>query len=171
MFSGSMFAFRDGIPTGARTHILQGAAGLQLAGSFFAPAPPDVDVHIIGWWCRHRLQFVFEKCIWKEGRTSNKICHEKATLPETNIAPENGWLKYYPFGIAYFQGRTVSFRECKTRNINCNFCEKSLPSSTGASASKAPISSSTPCFELLCTTKSWARQSLTKKVQQKKECK
>ena len=26
------------------------------------------------------------------------------TLPETNIAPENGWLEYYfPFGMAYFQ--------------------------------------------------------------------
>ncbi len=25
--------------------------------------------------------------------------------PETNIAPENGWLEYYfPFGMAYFQG-------------------------------------------------------------------
>ena len=34
------------------------------------------------------------------------------TLPETNIAPENGWLEdYFPFGKAYFQGRTVSFRE------------------------------------------------------------
>ena len=26
------------------------------------------------------------------------------TLPETNMAPENGWLEYYlPFGMAYFQ--------------------------------------------------------------------
>ena len=26
------------------------------------------------------------------------------TLPETNIAPENGWLEYYfPFGMANFQ--------------------------------------------------------------------
>ena len=33
-------------------------------------------------------------------------------LPETNIAPKNGWLEYYfPIGMAYFQGRTVSFRE------------------------------------------------------------
>ncbi len=31
--------------------------------------------------------------------------------PETKIAPENGWLEYWcPFGMAYFQGRTVSFR-------------------------------------------------------------
>jgi len=37
------------------------------------------------------------------------------TLPETSMAPENGWLEYsFPFGIAYFQGRTVSFRECKS---------------------------------------------------------
>ena len=29
----------------------------------------------------------------------------KTTLPETNIAPENGWLEYYfPIGEAYFQG-------------------------------------------------------------------
>ena len=34
------------------------------------------------------------------------------TLPETNVAPENGWLEdYFPIGEAYFQGRTVSFRE------------------------------------------------------------
>ena len=27
------------------------------------------------------------------------------TLPETNIAPKNGWLEYYfPIGKAYFQG-------------------------------------------------------------------
>ncbi len=37
-------------------------------------------------------------------------------LPETNseFAPENGWLEYDPFLLgqtAYFQGRTVSFRE------------------------------------------------------------
>ena len=34
------------------------------------------------------------------------------TLPETNIAPENGWLEdEFPFGMAQFQWRTVSFRE------------------------------------------------------------
>ncbi len=33
------------------------------------------------------------------------------TLPETNLAPENGWLEdEFPFGKAYFQGY-VSFRE------------------------------------------------------------
>ena len=27
------------------------------------------------------------------------------TLPETNVAPENGWLEdYFPVGEAYFQG-------------------------------------------------------------------
>ena len=37
------------------------------------------------------------------------------TLPETNKkAPENGWLEYYfPIGMAYFQVRTVGFREGK----------------------------------------------------------
>ena len=34
------------------------------------------------------------------------------TLPETNISPENGWLEYqFPLEMAYFQGRTVSFRK------------------------------------------------------------
>ena len=49
---------------------------------------------------------------WKEsGKASIKFL--SVTLPETNIAPENGWLEYsFPFGMAYFQGRTVSFREC-----------------------------------------------------------
>ena len=33
-------------------------------------------------------------------------------IPETNVAPENGWLEYsFPFGMAHFQVRTVSFRE------------------------------------------------------------
>ena len=37
------------------------------------------------------------------------------TLPKTNIAPENGWLEdYFPFGMSYFQVRTVSFREGNT---------------------------------------------------------
>ena len=37
------------------------------------------------------------------------------SLPETNVAPENGWLEdVFPFWVsAYFQGRTVSFRECR----------------------------------------------------------
>ena len=40
------------------------------------------------------------------------------TLPETNMAPENGWLEdEFPFGKAYFQGRTVSFREGKCQNL------------------------------------------------------
>ena len=34
------------------------------------------------------------------------------TLPETNIASEDGWLGgYFLFVMAYFQGRTVTFRE------------------------------------------------------------
>ena len=45
-------------------------------------------------------------------RNNSKELHSKTTLPETNIAPGNGWLEYYfPFGKDHFQGRTVSFRE------------------------------------------------------------
>ncbi len=36
------------------------------------------------------------------------------SLKLTSKAPENGWLEdYFPFGMAYFQVRTVSFREGK----------------------------------------------------------
>ena len=36
------------------------------------------------------------------------------TLLETSMEPKNGWLEYkFPFGKPYFQGRAVSFRECK----------------------------------------------------------
>ena len=41
-----------------------------------------------------------------------------STLPKTNSSPpKNGWLEDdpFPFGMDYFQGRTVSFRDC-------NFC-------------------------------------------------
>ena len=40
-------------------------------------------------------------CVCVDQRKRCKTC----TLPETNIASENGWLEYYfPIGEAYFQG-------------------------------------------------------------------
>ena len=54
-----------------------------------------------------------------EARVANWIFYKHIyiyTLPEANIAPENGWLEYYfPFGMAYFQVRAVSFREGRYR--------------------------------------------------------
>ena len=53
-----------------------------------------------------------------------KPYEKRDALPETNIAPGNEWLEYYfPFGEAYFQGRTVSFRvfsifNCRIPSIN-----------------------------------------------------
>ena len=47
-------------------------------------------------------------------------------LPETNIAPENWWLEDgFPFGVAYFQGRSLSFREriSSDKNLNNWFSE------------------------------------------------
>ena len=47
------------------------------------------------------------------GFTGGCFFLETCTLPETNIAPENQWLEdEFPFGMACFKGRTVSFREC-----------------------------------------------------------
>ena len=49
------------------------------------------------------------------------------TLHEINIAPANGWFEdEFPFGMAYFQVRTVSFRDGMKKDNFRHFC----PSST-----------------------------------------
>ena len=51
------------------------------------------------------------------------------TLPETNIAPENGWLEYYfPFLGWHIFRCYVSFRECK---IKINMSKKGSTSRSG----------------------------------------
>ena len=53
------------------------------------------------------------KSVASDDFLSSLVLLTEDTLPETNIDPENGWLEYYfPIGKAYFQGQTVSFREC-----------------------------------------------------------
>ena len=44
------------------------------------------------------------------------------SLKLTAKAPENGWLEYdsFPFGMAYFQRRAVSFRECTPLPFTCH---------------------------------------------------
>ena len=39
-------------------------------------------------------------------KSSTNLQNQKlGTLPETNMAPENGWLEdYFPVGMTYFQG-------------------------------------------------------------------
>ena len=50
-------------------------------------------------------------CLLRHFESPGNCTGHMNTLPETNIAPKNGWLEYYfPFGMAYFQG-LVSFRE------------------------------------------------------------
>ncbi len=50
--------------------------------------------------------------IQKLSSSRSEMNWSEPTLPETNLAPKNGWLEYYfPVGDAYFQVRTVSFRE------------------------------------------------------------
>ena len=83
-------------------------------GQFFRPLKlvshfcyPLVNDHIAGW---------NDNPIFNRKHIGSFRVHFPAssvTLPETNIVPENGWLEYYfPIGVpAYFQGRTVSFRE------------------------------------------------------------
>ena len=54
--------------------------------------------------------------------TPNKITHFISllyTLPETNIAPKNGWLEYYfPIGKAYFQGLSLLVSGRVTYNLH-----------------------------------------------------
>ncbi len=54
--------------------------------------------------------------------------YDNSTLPETNIAPENQWLKdEFPFGMAYFRGY-VSFRVCISWCLCCFFVVPMLQS-------------------------------------------
>ena len=50
---------------------------------------------------------------WHASGYTKKTADLSYTLPETNIASENGWLEdYFPIGEAYFRGcGYVSFRE------------------------------------------------------------
>ena len=47
------------------------------------------------------------------------------TLPETNIAPKNGWLEYYfPIGEAYFHGLMLVYRRIiKSNSGNGNMLD------------------------------------------------
>ena len=50
------------------------------------------------------VERIFER-VKDLNQQQNHRLKSEGTLPETNIAPENGWLEYYfPFGKAYFQG-------------------------------------------------------------------
>ena len=55
---------------------------------------------------RSHLRLQFFENVFFLFRIFEKISDSgPATLPETNIAPENGWLEdYFPFGMACFQG-------------------------------------------------------------------
>ncbi len=51
----------------------------------------------------------------------------KGCIPSLKLiakAPENGWLEdCFPFGMAYFQGQTASFRECNDfSHSQCQLC-------------------------------------------------
>ncbi len=65
-------------------------------------------------WRNHVQKQATASCFVKDPHETKYSWHLKDpsintlkiyTLPETNIAPENGWLEYYfPIGEAYFQG-------------------------------------------------------------------
>ena len=60
----------------------------------------------------HRFIFSKNPKKWTGLPQLNFLTFHEATLPETNIAPRNGWLEYDPFlsGRPIFRGY-VSFRE------------------------------------------------------------
>ena len=51
------------------------------------------------------------------GHSSGVSLDKIPSLKLTAFVPENGWFEdQFPFGMAYFQGQTVSFRECIRSN-------------------------------------------------------
>ena len=101
------------------------------------------DVDVMSTWhpcAYHRDDVIgcifFEKKHIKEGRTSNLTYLTTSVTKKLNNKQINRFLTPLKSLITL------------------------LPPVNSTFSSKAPISSSTPCFELLCTTKSWARQSL-----------
>ena len=71
------------------------------------------------------------------------------TLPKTNIAPENRWLEdQFPFGMTYFHGRAVSFREGSQTNHLVQLGEAGLLSTClGFSQFFEPIGGQLPLLE------------------------
>ena len=68
-------------------------------------------------------------------RCSIAMLYDQITIPDTNVAPENGWLEdCFPFGMAYF--RALYVRECTSkchflgvwrllvRVVPCHFCQE-----------------------------------------------
>ena len=65
----------------------------------------DAEIHGM----RKDIKEKDSQLIWKFENIDSPFFKEvcSITLPETNIAPTNGWLEYYfPIGEAYFQGQT-----------------------------------------------------------------
>ena len=67
--------------------------------------------------CSHMLHDNFAR--WPPSfllEANGQVYMQQVTLPETNIAPENGWLEdVFPIEIVPFRGH-VSFRECNLEN-------------------------------------------------------
>ena len=84
-----------------------------------------------------------------------KHCFEFVTLPETNIAPENGWLThYFPFRKARVQVLTVSFSEGNLHLLMQSLpfqssippCTPDLPKSASTGSKGQTFASKLPTF-------------------------
>ena len=66
------------------------------------------------WWCAACHGVGRRQCLKLGQRCSGTVfLYQAIPLPETNSSPlkMDGWNTTFPIGEAYFQGRTVSFRE------------------------------------------------------------
>ena len=102
----SMLIFRGAIPTSLC--ISSPIYPQTTRGSLFSA---QIGVYSTGGWTN--LVSSHEKLKMKINNGNNL---SMGTLPETNIAPENGWLEYYfPFLGWHIFRCYVSFRECKIK--------------------------------------------------------
>ena len=100
-------------------HPTEASLAFQVALTALSPLPPPKPRLIRSW---AKVSPNGGIGIWalffssQDDLNTQQITIQKSTLPETNMfTPENGWFEDDPFLLgwkAYFQGRTVSFREC-----------------------------------------------------------
>ena len=108
----------------------------------------NIDPHLVSLSCSFLLQPNWPNMLVNLGILptcwGGEFLKLPPTLPETNslLAPTNGWLEYdFPIREAYFQGRTVSFRDS-------SYNQKKHPGVAKNGKNKKNISRTIPNFEV-----------------------
>ena len=88
-------------------------------GSWWSSINPRGLNHPFRWVCKGWHKRKDLGGLWSHYVMAPQTVYQVDTFPETNSSPLkiNGWKMNFPFGMAYFQVRAVSFREC-----SCSLC-------------------------------------------------